>query len=77
MISVLFLGDSIQEPIICTQKQIFNEVENKLYEKIPELKNGEYYFLVDGKKVNKYLTLEENNIKDGAKILIYELEFGI
>ena len=77
VISVLFLGDSIQEPIICTQKQIFNEVENKLYEKFPELKNGEYYFLVGGNKVNKYLTLEENNIKDGAKILIYELELGI
>ena len=71
----IFLSASIQEPIICTQKQIFNEVENKLYEKFPELKKGEYYFLVDGKKVNKYLTLEENNIKDGAKILIHELEF--
>ena len=75
VMNVLFLSASIQEPIMCTQKQIFNEVENKLYEKFPELKNGEYYFLVDGKKVNKYLTLEENNIKDGAKILIHELEF--
>jgi hypothetical protein len=74
LISVLFLSASIQEPIICTQKQIFNEVENKLYEKFPELKNGEYYFLIGGNKVNKYLTLEENNIKDGAKILIQELE---
>ena len=77
MISVLFLSASIREPIICTQKQIFNEVENKLYEKFPELKLGAYYFLIDGNKVNNYLTLEENNIKDGAIILIQELDFGI
>ena len=75
LMNVLFISASIQEPIMCTQKQIFNEVENKLYEKFPELKNGEYYFLVGGNKVNKYLTLEENKIKDGDKIIIEKFEF--
>ena len=38
--------------------------ENFLYEKYPEYKDTENYFLVNGKKLNRNITLEENNIKD-------------
>ena len=35
-----------------------------LYRKFPEYKETENYFLVNGKKINKYKTIEENNIKN-------------
>ena len=67
----------IIQPIICKNKQKFNEVENLFYEKCPEFKDSENYFLVNGIKVNKSKTLEENKIKDGEIMIlkVYGEEF--
>ena len=40
------------------------KLENFLYEKYPKYKDTENYFLVNGKKLNRHRTLEENKIKD-------------
>ena len=42
----------------------FAKLEASLYEKYPKYKDTENYFLVNGKKLNKHRTLEENKIKD-------------
>jgi len=42
----------------------FSKLENFLYEKYPQYKDTENYFLVNGNKLNKHRTLEENKIKD-------------
>ena len=42
----------------------FAKLENFLYEKYPKYKETENYFLVNGKKLNKHKTLDENKIKD-------------
>ena len=42
----------------------FSKLENSLYEKYPKYKDTENYFIVNGKKLNKHRTLEENKIKD-------------
>ena len=42
----------------------FSKLENFLYEKYPKYKDTENYFLVNGKKLNRHRTLEENKIKD-------------
>ena len=65
---ILSSDQKVHYPIICKSKQKFNEVENLLYDKFPEYKKGEYYFLLNGDKINKSMTLEENKIKDGAII---------
>ena len=42
----------------------FAKLEASLYEYYPKYKETENYFLVNGKKVNKHKTLEENIIND-------------
>lgn len=61
---------SITHSIICKNTHLFNYLENKLYEKYPELLESENFFIVNGDKVNKYKTLEENKIKDNDIITL-------
>ena len=42
----------------------FAKLESSLYEYYPKYKETENYFLVNGTKVNKHKTLEENKIND-------------
>ena len=42
----------------------FRKIEEIVYDKYPEYQEYENFFLVNGKRVNKNKTLEENNIKD-------------
>ena len=42
----------------------FRKIEDIVYDKYPEYQEYENFFLVNGKRVNKNKTLEENNIKD-------------
>ena len=45
-----------------------------LYEKYPKYKDTENYFLVNGKKLNRNRTLEENNIKNNDKIILNTID---
>jgi hypothetical protein len=45
-------------------------VENILYDKYPEYIESENYFLVNGIKINKYKTMEQNNIKYSNIIIL-------
>ena len=42
----------------------FTKLEAFLYDKYPKYKDTENYFLVNGKKLNRHRTIEENKIKD-------------
>ena len=59
---------------VCTNNQIFAELERKLCEKFPEIKEQSIYFLFSGKKIKSYETLEEIGIKDNDTILINNYE---
>ena len=61
---------------ICKKTDIFNKIENKLYQKYTEYKDSENYFTLGGRKINKYRTFEENNVKYSDIILLnkYDLE---
>ena len=48
----------------------FNVLENRLFEKFSEYKESENYFTFNGNKINKYMTIDENNIKNGDVILL-------
>lgn len=63
-------------PIICKNTDLFIRLESELY-KVEEYKNykeEDNYFLINGNKINKYNTLEENGIKNNDIILLVKLD---
>ena len=55
---------------ICKNTDKFNIIENMLYDVFPEYIDSENYFFVNGNKINKYKTFEQNNIKYSDIILM-------
>ena len=73
MTIIIISGDqTVHYSIICKNTQKFTEIEHNLYQKYPEYLESENYFLTNGKKINKYRTLEENKIKNGDIITLYK-----
>ena len=64
LIAINFIsGDQcINYSIICNSKQKFYEIENQLYEKYPEYRDDDNYFLINGTKIKRFRNLEENGI---------------
>lgn len=62
--------EQLNQYIICKNTDTFSEIELKLKNKIPKLKDEENYYIHEGKKINKNYNLEENGIKDGDIIII-------
>ena len=60
---------------ICKNTDIFNKLENSLYDKYPEYKDVENYFVVNGNRINKYKNLEENKIKDNEIITLITVDY--
>ena len=52
----------------------FEKLESSLYKHYPEYKETENFFLVNGTKVNKHKTLEENKIKDNDILTLKAFE---
>ena len=73
-VNIISVEHSITHSIICKNTHKFNYLENRLYEKYPELLESENYFIFSGNKINKYKTLEENKIKDNDIITLEKLD---
>jgi len=56
--------------IVAKNTDKFSKLESYLYDKYPKLKDSENYFLISGKKLNRYRTLDENKINDNDIITI-------
>jgi len=52
----------------------FRKIEEIVYDKYPEYREYENYFLVNGRKVNKNKTLEQNNIKDKDVLTLSKID---
>ena len=61
-------------PFICKKSQKFHIIEDALYEKKPILRETSNYFLCNSIRIIVSNTLEQNNINDGAVILMYKIE---
>jgi len=72
LISVIFssLDENILYPIICKNTEKFSELEEKLYYDYPEYSKFDNYFMINGNRVNKMKTLDENKIKNKDVIII-------
>ena len=72
MISVIFrnIEKDIIYSIICKDTDIFAKIEMQLYEKYPEFRESENFFIANGTIINKYKSLKENGIKDNDILLL-------
>ena len=72
IISVIFTSDDqkIHCSILCKNTETFNRIEERLYKEYPEYSMGDNYFVVNGRIVVKFQTLEENKIKNSDIIML-------
>ena len=66
LISIKFISvnQDIDFSVICKNTEAFSKIENMLYEEYPEYKDYENYFLVNGNRINRHRTLEENKVRN-------------
>ena len=62
----------IYYPIVCRNTDEFSKLESELYRRneYKEYKDGINHFISNGKRINRFDTLEQNKIKNGDKILL-------
>ena len=75
LISIKFISTNqeINLTVITKNTDDFTNIEKILYKKYPKYKDSENYFLVNGNKINRHRTLEENKIRNND-ILTLEID---
>ena len=78
LISIKFIScdQNINFPTFAKPNDDFTKIENILYNNYPNYKENENYFLVNGRRINKYKTIEENGIKNNDIITLNKLIFN-
>ena len=60
--------------LICKKRDLFVKLEERLYEDFPQFKDYESYFLVNGKRIKRFKTLEQNHIKNNDIINLFTID---
>ena len=60
--------------LVCKNTDLFIRTEERLYDDFPQFKKYETYFEVNGKRIKRFLTLGENDIKDKNVINLFIIE---
>ena len=78
LISIKFISiyQDINYDLIAKNSDEFSKLEKILYDNYPKYKDTENYFLVGGKKINRNITLMENEVKDEDVITLGINEFA-
>lgn len=63
-------SQNINEIIECEKNDMSSVLRKKIIDKKPELKNINFYFIVNGNKLDEEKTIKENNIGNGNFILL-------
>ena len=76
LMSVIFIStdQKIHYSIICKNTDQFTKVETQLYKEYSNYKDIENVFVVNGRKINKYKSLKDNNIKNNDIIQLNPIE---
>ena len=69
-----FEYNNLKQSYECNSTDLFVKLEEKLYEDFPIFKKHETYFEVNSKRVMRFESLEENNIKDKDEIILFVLD---
>ena len=69
-----FEYNNLKHSYECNGTDLFVKIEEKLYEDFPVFKKYETYFEVNSKRIMRFETLLENNIKDKDEIKLFVVE---
>ena len=70
ILNIISFDESINFSILCKKTDTMTKIEEELYDKYPEYRNSDNYFLFKNQKINKFKSLEENNIIKGNTITL-------
>ena len=72
IMSIIFssINQKVNYPMVCKNTDTIHKLEEKLYEEYPYLSERENYFLCKGRLLNKFISFQKNNIKNGDIILL-------
>ena len=73
-IQIKSIDQKVDTSIRCLPTQKFVRIEEILYDKYPEYKDKNTYFLLNGETVKRFRTIQENNINNLDVILLNEYE---
>ena len=79
IVTVLFrsLDQKVDVAYSSPKSDLFVRLEEKLYDEYPEFRDlDNIYFTVNGKKIRRFRSLQENNLKNNDKILLNICEFN-
>ena len=68
------IDGNLRYPMTCRGDQTFAEIENQLYQQFPEFKETENFFTCNGIVIQRYKTIDENKIINGAIIVLCKNE---
>ena len=78
VLSVNFVSMGTQDianySLECKNTDLFVTLEERLLDEFPEFKKYDVYYLVNTKRVKRYLTLDQNKIKKNDLISLYIIE---
>ena len=69
---LLSMDQKIKYPLICKSTDKFTKIEELLYKEFPEYRESENIFLVNGQKVDRFQSVENNGIKDKDVITFFQ-----
>ena len=69
-LNFISMDQKLHFAVPCTKNDLFVDIEKKLYDKYPEYRETNNNFLVQGKKILKYKTIEENKLESGIPIVM-------
>ena len=75
LISIIFISSDqkLHFSVICKNTEKFHKIEGQLYESYPEYSENDNFFILNGRKINRYKSLEENGIKNNDIIILNEI----
>ena len=77
LISVIFISSDqkVHYSMICKNTTKFSIIEGKLYEEYKNYEELETYFTVNGKRINRHKSLDDNQIKNNDIIMLNVVDF--
>ena len=77
LMTVIFISvdQGIHYALICKNTDKFSRIEELLYEKYPDYKKKENFFLYNGNRINRFDTIEENGIQYSSIITLNNYEY--
>ena len=78
ILAINFVSNGVQDighyNLVCKNTDLFVRLEERLYQDFPDFKNYETYFEVNTRRIKRFKTIEENNIKNNDIINVFRIE---